>query len=778
MAVVRDFTAILSDVSVNNLPGTGIFMTYAFPTTSPDYHRNYLRDSEVNNFARFGATDKLVTRDALDAISSVSGITFLEVDSDDADILFTKFDFRFSNNPNGGFAYFPSGDRSSDIESDIFVNRQTTVDTELILHEVGHAVGLKHPFDGDPTLPLDLDNSQTTVMAYRGATDRLGPFDIDALQFLYGPSGNSGAHLSSWNWDEATETLSQTGTSGDDIIDGVGGRDIIEGGLGDDLIRGGLGDDTLSGGDGADIIQAGRGDDSLFDRIDTDAMAFLDGGRDDDLITVVLGTATPAALIDGGSGRDEVALLLDENFGQPISLGDLSFSRVETISLQGTRGDDDITAGVARTEIRGGRGADIFRYSAAEQSSISASDTLADFESGIDRIDLSFADYDDIRIESADDGARIVVDSATLPDFRLNVTGTVRFSDILASGDRPDDDPNTPPPPSSDDPADGFRLITSAGWDGAIGGTGLVFGSTGTEAVEVAGAAANISFDPSFNRGGDLITLAGAAADYQVARNGSQVVFSSADSNVAIPVGTAGVFIGFESDGVLDLVFDTDSGSVRLGGTTVEAEPTAVPPTTDLDPFIAVDPLAPAILSLGANVDNITTIGGTTTVFGRVGTDTLVIFEGGDIRLDASFNRGGDTIGVGGERQEYDVVRDGSAVILSRGLANDDVELVEIPVGTVGATLAFADQDLTLRFDTDTQTIKLGDDEISSAAPASGAFADERHDHDRGPLFCPCGCHRHGDGHDDTFDGIAQADMPTTAFGTGENAPSLDLVVL
>ena len=34
-------------------------------------------------------------------------------------------------------------------------------------HEAGHALGLKHPQDGSPTLPLSLDCVPDTIMTYR-----------------------------------------------------------------------------------------------------------------------------------------------------------------------------------------------------------------------------------------------------------------------------------------------------------------------------------------------------------------------------------------------------------------------------------------------------------------------------------------------------------------------------------------------------------------------------------------------------------------------------------
>lgn len=110
------------------------------------------------------------------------------------------------------------------------------------------------------------------------------------------------------------------------------------------------------------------------------------------------------------------------------------------------------------------------------------------------------------------------------------------------------------------------RLILSSGEAvGLSSGTYTVFGTaTGSETVSF-GETAVVTFDASFNAGGDTIDLAGNAADYTVVRSGSQVILTNASGgSFTIPVGTAGATISFD-DGDRTLAFNSVAGQIELG---------------------------------------------------------------------------------------------------------------------------------------------------------------------------------------------------------------------
>jgi hypothetical protein len=205
----------------------------------------------------FNAAQQTLVTGLMDYVGSITGIKFtLTADGAAAD-----FHFSNGNVSNPAFAgytwsnwnYHYNGAREITrytADSYIFIdttdyprNLNPTVANggiELLLHEVGHALGLKHPFEGSPQLSGLEDDTEHTLMSYTrsgGAKSDYGPFDIDALMYLYGGDGLGGAlgvggqglYLIG---DAAAETLA--GGNGNDLLQGGGGNDLLQGGAGID----------------------------------------------------------------------------------------------------------------------------------------------------------------------------------------------------------------------------------------------------------------------------------------------------------------------------------------------------------------------------------------------------------------------------------------------------------------------------------------------------------------------------------------------------------------
>jgi hypothetical protein len=119
---------------------------------------------------------------------------------------------------------------------------------ETLLHELGHALGLKHPFleSTDPagTIVLSpaLDNTANTLMSYTSsgaARTVYSQYDVAALNWLYGRDGLGGLGVSS-----ASGARYLTGTTGNDVLSGTAADDTLEGDGGNDILNGGAGNDT------------------------------------------------------------------------------------------------------------------------------------------------------------------------------------------------------------------------------------------------------------------------------------------------------------------------------------------------------------------------------------------------------------------------------------------------------------------------------------------------------------------------------------------------------
>ena len=110
------------------------------------------------------------------------------------------------------------------------------------------------------------------------------------------------------------------------------------------------------------------------------------------------------------------------------------------------------------------------------------------------------------------------------------------------------------------------RLVLAADAAVSIGGKLLVMGtSSGKEYVEVLNG--KVSFDPSFNGGGDVIDLPGKTGAWSAVRSGSSMLLTKGSDSASIPIGTTGTDLAFD-DATHVLVFA--GGQFKIGTQVIE----------------------------------------------------------------------------------------------------------------------------------------------------------------------------------------------------------------
>jgi Ca2+-binding RTX toxin-like protein len=190
----------------------------------------------------------------------------------------------------------------------------------------------------------------------------------------------------------------------DNHLDGAAGNDNLNGGAGDDTLTGGAGDDTLNDDSGADHMIGGAGNDSyVVDDINDAVTELANLGTDIVTSLVSFNLAVQGANVENlslsgggnisGTGND-LANVITGNAGSNAIDGEKGAD-----TLVGLDGNDFLFGGDGNDVIEGDRGADVlnggdggdvflFRLSGVGALADIAGDTIQDFQTGEDRIDI------------------------------------------------------------------------------------------------------------------------------------------------------------------------------------------------------------------------------------------------------------------------------------------------------------------------------------------------------------------------------------------------------
>ena len=445
-----DYSGLLTGSHWSGIEVTGksTIVTYSFPVVAPAYVAGItdanLTAAALASWQAFSAGEAADARAALAAWGDACGLIFIEVAPGEGDINFQKLDFSGTGyDGSGGIAYRPFGAWSGasypyftgDLESsgDVFMNSDIPVSYGTLLHEIGHAIGLKHPteiwtqYAANPPVThavWSVDNPLLTVMSPDSTLLALAAFDLQAAQFIYGTQAQDGSQVASWSWNSLTQTLTQTGyatadairgTSVIDVINGAGGDDSIYGLAGNDRLLGGIGNDTLDGGAGTDTLIGGAGNDAYFVDIANDKVVEALNGGTDTVYAITSRTLSANVEVLAFFGNAVVV-------GTGNDLANNIYAGGGAARLNGKAGDDYIVGGVATDTINGGVDADyVFGQGGADRF------VFADYlEFGVvtwDAIgDFSHAQRDKIDLRAIDP------DSLTPGDQAFSFIGTAAFT--------------------------------------------------------------------------------------------------------------------------------------------------------------------------------------------------------------------------------------------------------------------------------------------------------------------------------------------------------------
>ncbi|HWL71885.1 MAG TPA: M10 family metallopeptidase C-terminal domain-containing protein [Geminicoccus sp.] len=339
-------------------------VTYSFPTAGSGWADGYAEPRQ--GFAALSAGQREAVRRALDAWEEVGGIRFVEVEETDGvagDIRFavtsavtTAGAYGPGDSPAAGDVWLGRADHlpDRDLAAERAKYADGTYEFWVIVHEIGHALGAKHPHEALGTgtlLPREQDWRGLTLMSYRdapgdsvdsGASASIFPsapmaLDVAWLRTVYGgePASRPGDTVYRWDEDEpvfttlvddgGNDTLDLSDRSDPVRLDLTGGWQQVgpayrwDGGelattlflFGDATIEnafGGSGDDVIVGSAEANRLAGNGGDDRL------------EGGAGNDVY-----------LIDPGQGRDRIADSAGSadaiEFGPSLRFGDLRFAR-------------------------------------------------------------------------------------------------------------------------------------------------------------------------------------------------------------------------------------------------------------------------------------------------------------------------------------------------------------------------------------------------------------------------------------------------------------------
>lgn len=312
-----------------------------------------------NGFRGLTEDERAAVRVALQAWASVADIRFVEVPDDGASQGTLRFAWTASGPDEQSHTYEVAG---SEKAADVWLNADAPWDDgfgpgsyglSTLVHEIGHALGLGHPFEGAMQLPPAEEGYASSVMSYTAYAGSPGswvdfepttpmPYDILAIQHLYGAN-------TAYRSGDDTYVFRQ-GESYLETLWDAGGTDTI---VWDASAQGGLID-----------LRAGAWS-QLGDARTYWSADFSESWPDGDTVAIAFGVQVENAV--GGDAADRLVGNDGPNRLEGRGGRDL---------LEGGAGSDTLVGGTGDDHLDGGAGLDFARFSgSAAAASVQASGT-------------------------------------------------------------------------------------------------------------------------------------------------------------------------------------------------------------------------------------------------------------------------------------------------------------------------------------------------------------------------------------------------------------------